>query len=171
MRACDDNPDGGARIYLDQLVLPNRSLSRRGMWVVLGIIAAFNGLTTVFLLVIGAYPVPFFLGLDLVGVGIAFAVIEHRRKTRYEQVRVSSDAVEVLRRSGGAARAVWSTSPAFTRVLLDGSDEDAPRLTLASSGRELGIATDLGAEGRRRLAVDLNAAIALARNERYFGEA
>ncbi len=114
---------------------------------------------------------PFFVGLDLVGLGVAFAVIEHRRKTHYEQLRVSSDAVEVLRRQGGVARSVWSTAPVFTRVLLDTSDEDAPRLSLASSGRELRIGTDLGPDRRLRLASDLQAAIRQARNERYFGEA
>ena len=151
--------------------MPNGSLSRRGMWIVLGVIAAFNGLTVAFLLIIGAYPVPIFVGLDLVGLGVAFAVIEHRRKTHYELLRVSSDAVEVMRRQGGVARSVWSTPPAFTRVMLDTTDEDAPQLSLISSGRVLGIGSGLGADRRRRLAAELQVAISLAKNERYLGEA
>lgn len=171
MAALEDNPDGGPRIYLDRPILPNQSLSRRGMYVVLGVLAVFNGLTTLFLLAIHAYPVPFFLGLDLVGVGVAFAVIDHRRKTRFEQIRVSSDAVEVLRRHGGVPRSVWSTPPAFTRVELDQADEDCPRLTLNSSGRAVSIAMHMGGDGRAHLADEIRLAIAAARNERYLDEA
>ena len=41
-----------APIYMDAQITPNRSLSDRGMKVVLGIVIAFNALVALFLLVL-----------------------------------------------------------------------------------------------------------------------
>jgi uncharacterized membrane protein len=153
------------RVYLDRTVEPNRSLSRRGMIVVLCILALFNLFTAVFMIVIGAYPAPIFLGADMVAVGAAFWVIDRRRSTRTERVTVTSDRVEVYQ--AGASTAVWSTAPGFTRVLLEDPAADLPRLQLASSGKFVDLARHLGPDGRIRLAEELEAAIFRARSERH----
>ena len=157
----------GPRIYFVREIRPNRSLSRGAIVVVLAIFAAFNLFTTVFLLIIHAYPVPFFLGLDMVGVTLAFVVLDRRQNSRIEQVRVSSDEVRVVRRPKGKSLTVWSSAPAFTRVAMDETDEDQPRVALTSSGRRFDIGLELGASGRTQLAQELERAILAARSERY----
>ena len=152
-------------VYLDRAVEPNRSLSRRGMWVVLGVLAVFNLFTAGFMILIGAYPAPIFLGADMIAVSAAFFVMDRRRTARAERVTVTSDRVEVFR--AGAEAAVWSTAPGFTRVVLDDPDADLPRLRLASAGRFLDLGTHVGPETRTRLAGELEAAIHRARNERH----
>ena len=147
-------------VYLDRAVEPNRSLSRRGMWVVLGVLAVFNLFTAGFMILIGAYPAPIFLGADMIAVSAAFFVMDRRRTARAERVTVTSDRVEVFR--AGAEAAVWSTAPGFTRVVLDDPDAD-----LASAGRFLDLGTHVGPETRTRLAGELEAAIHRARNERH----
>lgn len=156
-----------ATVYLDLPVTPNNSLSRRGMVGVLCLLGAFNIFTAIFMIVIGAYPAPIFLGADMVAVSVAFYQIDRRRLRQAERVRISTDRVEVYRTSGGKPIPVWNTAPGFTRVVLVGTDLDLPVLTLASAGRSLPIGADLGGDGRRKLAADIEAAIIAARNERY----
>ena len=166
MTAVSSHPSTDApQVYLDRTVEPNRSLSRRGMVVVLCILAIFNLFTAVFMIVIGAYPAPIFLGADMLAVGTAFWVIDRRRSARTERVTVTSDRVEVYH--AGAPTAVWSTAPGFTRVLLDDPEADLPRLQLASSGRFVDLARHVGSESRIRLAAELETAILRARSERH----
>ncbi len=160
-----DAPGFSPVVYLDRAVEPNRSLSRRGMWVVLGLLAVFNLFTAGFMIVIGAYPAPIFLGADMIAVSAAFWVMDRRRTARVERVTVTSDRVEVFRAGGPAA--VWSTAPGFTRVLLDDPDADLPRLRIASAGRFLDLGTHVGPDARTVLAAELDAAIRQARNERH----
>ena len=112
---------GGARIYLDAPVAPNNSLSRRGMMVVLSVIGAFNVFTAIFMLVIGAYPAPIFLGADMAAVSLAFFLLDRRRLHRTERILVSTDRVEVYRRlegkEGRGPRPAQSLSQLFRQVL------------------------------------------------------
>ena len=158
-----------ATIYLDRPVQPNNSLSRRGMLLVLGVLAAFNLLTAVFMIIIGAYPAPIFLGLDMAAVGLAFFLIDRRRAQKLERIKVSTDRVEVYRAVRGRPETIWTTATGFTRVILDQADDDLPVISLASAGRFLCVGTDLGGEGRRQLAAEIEAAIWAARRERYSG--
>ena len=63
-----------APIYMDAQIPPNRSLSDRGMKVVLGIVIAFNALVALFLLVLHAPVVLPFLGLDVLGIWLALGM-------------------------------------------------------------------------------------------------
>ena len=152
-------------VYLDHAVEPNRSLSRQGMLIVLGVLLVFNLFTAGFMIVIGAYPAPIFLGADMIAVTAAFWIMDRRRSLRAERVTVTSDRVEVYR--AGAPAAVWSTAPGFTRVMLEDPDADLPRLRLASAGRYLDLGAHVGPAARTRLAGELQDAIRRAREERH----
>jgi uncharacterized membrane protein len=153
-------------LYMDAVLTPNRSLSRKGLWVLLGLFCAANLLICVFLLAIGAFPVPIFLGLDVIGVLIAFRV-SNRRARIAERVRVSADLVEVLREGGGRSHVMWSSPTAFTQVSLDQAEPGGLRLRLRLAGRALTLASDLGPEERADFAVALQKAIRTARDERH----
>jgi uncharacterized membrane protein len=160
-----DAPRSAPVVYLDRSVEPNRSLSRRGMLVVLALLAAFNLFTAGFMIVIGAYPAPIFLGADMIAVSAAFWVMDRRRTARTERVTVTSDRVEVYR--ADMAGALWSTAPGFTRVVIDDPDADLPRLRIASAGKFLDVGAHVGPEARTVLAGELEAAIQRARSERH----
>ena len=141
---------------------PQRSLSPRGLLVLLGVLLVWNALICGFLLLIGAWPVPFFLGLDLVGVTVAFLVSNRRARTG-ERVTVSAEAVTVERGEGAV---VWTAPPAWTQVLKAGPGSRAP-LRLASSGRTVAVGSTLGAAERRRFGQALEHAVAAARQARW----
>jgi uncharacterized membrane protein len=146
-----------ATLYMDATITPNRSLSKRGLYVLLGILAFYNVVVAIFLVAIGAFPVPVFLGLDFAGVALAFHV-SNRRALKAERVRVSAERVEVRRRD----KTVWSSPTAFTQVA---AAERAVELRL--SGKSLGVARALSPRERRAFAEALERAIATAKRERY----
>ena len=52
-----------APLHMDAVLSPTRSLSRTGLYVLLGVLALFNLLVAVLFLVMGAWPAPIFLGI------------------------------------------------------------------------------------------------------------
>ena len=157
----------GAHVYMDALLTPNRSLSNRGLWVLMGVLVAYNLLVAIFLVVIGAFPVPIFLGLDFVGLFIAFRV-NNRRAGRAERVHVTADRVQVSHRQApGREHTVWTSPTAFTRVAVERVGEHESRVRLRLSGRFMCVGASLGPEERSGFAEALQQAIRKARLERY----
>jgi uncharacterized membrane protein len=150
------------QLYMDAVITPNRSLSRRGLYLVMGVMVAYNLVVALFMLAIGAFPVPIFLGLDVAGMALAFHISNLRAK-RAERVRVSATSVEVVRRDV----TVWSSPTAFTTVALEDADDHHARVELRLSGRSLTVGDRLSPLERGAFADALQRAIAAARAERY----
>ena len=155
-----------ARIHLDTLISPERSLPMTGFKVLLGALIAINLIIGGVFLAMGAWPAPIFLGLDVLGVWIAFRVSYRRAATR-ERVRITADRVEVVRELGDKTREVWTSPTAFTRVDLDRSGRHGAEVRLALSNKRLRIGQALGPSQREDLAAAIEAAIASARAERH----
>ena len=156
-----------AHVYMDALLTPNRSLSKRGLWVLLGVLVVYNLLVMSFLLLIGAFPVPIFLGLDFAGVLIAFRV-SNRRAGRAERVHVTADRVQVSHcHPQGREHTVWSSPTAFTRVAVERAGEHETRVRLRLSGRTLSLGASLSPQERCTFAEALEHAIRSARSARY----
>jgi uncharacterized membrane protein len=145
---------------MDAVIRPNRSLSPRGLKILLGFVIGWNLVLAVFCLAIGAFPVPVFLGLDVLGVWIAFRV-SNRRAQRTEHVRVDADRVTVARDWGGGEKQVWSSPTAFTRIE---PVEGAVRVVM--SGKAVWVAQALSAPERSDFARALQTAVLEARKER-----
>jgi len=151
---------------MDDPIRPHRSLSKQGLTIVLGVMAAYNLLVAVFMLAIGAFPVPIFLGVDVIAVMIAFAV-SNRRAGRGERVQVTPDEVRVIREHGSASQTLWTSPTAFTRVEIDKADGKVAHIRLRLSGRSLAIGAALGPTQRTAFAARLQAAIRSALAERH----
>ena len=156
-----------ADLYMDAVITPNASLSKRGFALVIAALAAVNAIMAVFFLVVGALPVPIFLGLDLLGVFVAFKV-SYRRARTVERVQVSADAVRVRYENPRGARTVWSSPTAFTAVALEGTGHDG-RVRLSLSGRRLTVGAALSPNERMDFGQALQQAVRRARSERYAG--
>ena len=107
-----------ARLYLDAAIAPTRSLPRKGLLILMGVVIAINLLVGTGFVLMGAAPIPIFLGLDVVGIGLAFWASGRQARPR-ERVQVTADQVTVLRETRRGAQAVWSSPTAFTRVRLE----------------------------------------------------
>ena len=155
-----------AHIHLDRVITPERSLPLAGFKVLLGVLIAVNLVVGGVFLAMGAWPAPIFLGLDVLGLYIAFRVSYRRAATR-QRVVVTADQVRVLRERAGVTTALWASPTAFTRVDLDRTGRHGAQLRLAVSGKRLRIGQALGPRQLEDLAEAIEAAIRSARAERH----
>jgi len=159
-----------ALLYMDAMITPNRSLPRVGFYWLLGVLIVFNLIMAAFFVVMGAFPVPVFLGLDVLGVFIAFRVSYARGKLA-ERVRVSAEEVHVAYEAQGRSRTVWRSPTAFTAVALEQAGQHEARVRLRLSGRRLTVGQALSPKERGEFADALERAILTARAERHAGAA
>jgi uncharacterized membrane protein len=145
-------------LYMDAEITPHRSLPRIGFVVLLSLVAAANGIAGTVFFMMGAWPAPVFLGLDVLALWIAFRA-SYRTGLRAERVKVSSAEVTVLR----SEREVWRSPTHFTQVALERAGEHDSRVTLSLSGKRLSIARVLSPAERADFAAALERAIAEAR--------
>jgi uncharacterized membrane protein len=155
-----------ARLHMDAVLTPTRSLSKAGLYVLLGVLAAFNILLAILFLAVGAKPIPIFLGFDFLAVLLAFH-LSYRQARRRERVQVSADEVRVVHEIGARQRTVWRSPTAFTRVELEAPGEPELKVTLALSRARLVVGGQVSPQERADFARALEAAIRSARAERY----
>lgn len=154
------------RLHLDEVIVPHRSLPKRGFIILIAAIVVLNIAVGVVAVILGGPAVPIFLGLDVLSVCIAFRV-SYLQANRHERVQVTADHVQVTRELGNRSTTVWRSPTTFTRVLLAEPSEHEAHVRLALSRKRLTIGAALGAEGRRRLARKVDDAIRAAQKERY----
>jgi len=155
-----------AILYMDQVLTPHRSLSRKGFHWLIGVIIAFNIAVGALFVALKAFPVPIFLGVDVLAVILAFRA-NYRGAALTERVQVSAEAVTVLHQFGQRAKTVWRSPTAFTRVEVDAEGEHEARVHLTMSGRSVIVGAALSPGERGDLAQALRGAIKQARSERY----
>lgn len=154
-----------AALYMDAIITPNRSLSKRGFHVLIGGLLFINACWAAFFLFLGAPPIPIFLGIDVLAVFVAFKV-SYAAGRRLERVQVSADQVTVTHEWGRRSRMVWTSPTAFTRVDFHNDNGDASVL-LRLSDRALSLGDMLSPAERSDFAAALERAIRRARTERH----
>ncbi len=148
--------------FMDAVITPNRSLSRKGFIILISVMTAINAATAALFYSIGAAPIPFFLCLDLIAVIVAFSV--GRRAGSDERIQVTADEVRVLMRGReGDEHVVWTSPTALTKVDLVGDAGDARDLSIRLSNRRLPVAKTLSRPERLAFAQALHQAIGQAR--------
>ncbi|HWD67180.1 MAG TPA: DUF2244 domain-containing protein [Caulobacteraceae bacterium] len=148
--------------YMDAVIRPHRSLSRRGFIILIAALTGINSLTALLFLALHAVVVPLFIGLDVIV--LVVALIASRRAARsLERVQVTSAEVRVVRETPRGEHTVWLSPTAFTRVALVDEDGDDPDLQIRLSDRGVAVAKALTRSERRDFAVALERAIRRAR--------
>ncbi|MCE3290152.1 MAG: hypothetical protein K0R83_2164 [Caulobacter sp.] len=155
-----------AALYMDAVIAPNRSMGGVGFKIVLGVLAGMAAVVSVFFFIIGAWPAPLFLGLDVVLVYLALKA-SFRALDRRERLRVSAETVEVIEERDGVSRTVWTSPTAFTNVDLEALGEHEMRVRLRLSGKRRSVGKALSPPEREALGQALREAIRRARTERY----
>jgi uncharacterized membrane protein len=153
------------RTYMDAVITPHRSLSERGFIILISVVTLANCCSAAVFVYMGAVLVPFFLGLDVLAVIVAF-MASFRAARRVERVQVTARDVVVTHEAPNWSRVVWESPTAFTRVAVETEDEHTVGLRLAISGREVAVAQALSPRERGEFAKALQQAIWDARQER-----
>ena len=91
--------------YMDAVITPHRSLSRRGFIVLISVLTLINIATAAVFVAIGAGLVPVFLGLDVIALAVAL-IASNRSGQGRERVQVTAAEVRVVLETRRGARRV-----------------------------------------------------------------
>ena len=141
------------------LLYPNRSLSRDGFRRVLGLVIGINLLNAFVYFQVGAWPVAFFCGLDILIVWLAFQA-SYASGRRHERVMLTDDALWVSRVLPSGHETRWRLDPMAARVRIDRPVRHETQLRLVQRGRTLVLGSFLSPEERGELAAALDGALA-----------
>ncbi len=145
------------------LLTPHRSLGNTGFLIVMGLISGLSFVAGLMFLLLGAWPVMPFLGLDVVLIYWAFRA-NYRAAAAYEEVTVTPSELRVKKVSHRGKVNEWSLNPVWTSLDRETHEEyGLLRLFLVSRGRKLTVGGFLGPDERESFAKALSAAIGEAK--------
>jgi len=157
------DPDATEPKIFSALLTPHRSLNRTGFLVVMALLSVVSFAAGVAFLIMGAWPVVGFFGLDALAIYWAFR-INFRRAKAYEEISVTSSELRLRRVSHRGDVMEWVFNPLWVPVDQVAHEEfGIERLYLVSKGRRVAIASFLGADEKASFAKALVAALASAR--------
>jgi uncharacterized membrane protein len=145
-------------VHFDAVLHPHRSLSPRGFTIVMILVGAISFAGGMAFLMMGAWPVFGFFGLDALLIWLAFKA-NFRDGSRYEQVRLTDSALELRRVEPDGAEARWAFQPYWTRVLV----EPSGCLVLRSRGEAVEFGRFLADDEKESFRAALDGALRQAR--------
>jgi uncharacterized membrane protein len=155
--------DPAARRILSVRLYPHRSLTRRNFHLLMMLFAAVSFATTVPFMLLGAWPVAGFMGLDVALFYFAFRA-NFRAARAYEDVRVTPLELHFAKVSPRGLRAEWRFNPSWVYLHKEDHEEfGIQRLALVSRGQSVEIGHFLGPDEKARFAEGLSLALAEAR--------
>jgi uncharacterized membrane protein len=157
------NDPGGEPTLFSAVLTPHRSLSATGFVIVMTMVGGVSFTAGMVFLVLGAWPVFGFFGLDVLLIYLAFRA-NYRSGTAFEEVSVKPSQLLVRKVSHRGSVSEWSLNPAWVRLEREVHAEfGIERLLLVSHGRKLSIAGFLSPDEKASFAGALAAAIGAAR--------
>jgi uncharacterized membrane protein len=145
------------------VITPHRSLNSTGFLIVMLAIGGLSFASGVMFLMLGAWPVFGFLGLDVLLVYWAFRA-NFRAARAYEEVTVTATELTVRKVSQHGAVREWTLNPVWVRLDRAVHEEfGIERLFLVSHGRRLSVANFLSPDEKASFATALAAALGEAK--------
>ena len=142
----------------DAILQPNTSLEPRGFLLLMVAIASVAFVVGMIFMLLGAWPVLGFFGLDVALIYLAFKA-NYRQARTYETVRLSEGALVVARISPSGKVQRWRFQPYWLKVDIDAPVKHDSQLVISSHGKRLKIGTFLTADERVELAGALRGAL------------
>src|SRR5882757_7764870 len=142
---------------------PHRSLNRTGFLVLMAFLTAVSFAAGIAFLLMGAWPVFGFFGLDVLVIYWAFR-INFRRAAAIEEISVTPSELRVRRVSHRGHVVEWVLNPLWVRLDQKTHAEfGIERLYLVSRGRHVSIGSFLGPDEKASFAKALMAALQAAK--------
>src|SRR5712672_3925592 len=154
-----DNPEPAQPEWFSALLTPHRSLNRTGFLVLMGFLSAVSFVAGLAFLLMGAWPVFGFFGLDVLAIYWAFRV-NFRDAKATEEIRVTPSELRVRRVSHRGHVVEWVLNPLWVQLDQKTHAEfGIEKLYLVSKGRRISVASFLGAEENTSSAKNITAAL------------
>ncbi len=147
----------------EAVVVPHRSLSRRGMLILVGAMCLLGLVVTVVFTLLGAWPVA---GFDVIDVALAVLLlrINARARRSSETLTLTDRALHVVRRDHDGRETRRSLPQGWLNAVLEERPGRVPALWLMARGAREEVAAALGEAEKRDLAASLRAALHRSRN-------
>jgi uncharacterized membrane protein len=159
----DFDPQAPQPELFSALLTPHRSLNRTGFLVLMGFLSAVSFAAGLAFLLMGAWPVFGFFGLDMLAIYWAFRV-NFRDAKATEEIRMTPSELRIRRVSHRGDVVEWVLNPLWVQLDQKTHAEfGIEKLYLVSKGRSISIARFLGADEKASFAKALNAALQAAR--------
>jgi uncharacterized membrane protein len=154
----EDTPENQAPARFRAILHPHRSLGPSGFLILMLALGTVSFIAGMAFLMMGAWPVFGFFGLDVLLVYIAFK-LNYRSGRTYELVELTSDVLSVthVEPSGKAQR--FEFSAYWVRVRLSEEVDGRTYLKLASHGKEFEFGRFLTDDEKRDFAKALSSAL------------
>jgi uncharacterized membrane protein len=158
----DFDPEAQPELF-SALLTPHRSLSRAGFVAVMTFVTIISFAAGLAFLLMGAWPVFGFFGLDVLAIYWAFR-INFRHAIASEEIRVTPCELRVRRISHRGHVVEFVFNPLWVRLdQIIHPEVGIEKLYLVSKGRRVAIASFLGPEEKASFAKALTAALQAAR--------
>src|SRR5271156_1307116 len=145
------------------LLTPHRSLNRTGFLVLMAALSVISFAAGVAFLLMGAWPVFGFFGLDVLAVYWAFR-INFRDARATEEISMTPSELRVRRVSHRGHVVEWVLNPLWVRLEQKAHAEfGIERLYLVSRGRHISVGSYLGPDEKASFAKALTAALQAAK--------
>jgi uncharacterized membrane protein len=162
----DALPPEPEKLLFEATVKPHRSLSRKGMMLVVAFLFAGSLTVTSLMFLLGAWPVIGFNGADLL---LALFLLRlNVRAARAREIITLSAAALRIKTTDLRGRSWQQTLPPYwLKVSLQERPGTVPKLLLSSRGGQTEVARQLGETEKRDLAAALTGALARLRSPRF----
>lgn len=130
------------------LLTPHRSLSPRGFLIFMGLISLICFGTGFAFMLLGAWPVMGFMGLDVLLIYWAFKRNYHDAKI-FESINLTAKELTLERVYPSGRRQTWQFNPFWVRVGLEEHSSGATKMRLISHGKTLDFGSFLSDDERR----------------------
>lgn len=137
---------------------PHRSLSPRGFLILMAAVGGVSFITGLVFLIMGAWPVMGFFGLDVALVYVAFK-LNYRSGHAHEIVELTPDLLSVTRVTPAGASQRFEFNPYWARVRLSQAPDGRTDLKITSHGKDFSFGRLLNDDERREFAGVLQQAL------------
>ena len=155
--------DASQRPVFDATITPHRSLGQNGFRIVMTLVCLASVISSIPFVVLGAWPVAGFFGLDIIALFIAFKVNFNAARA-FERIVVTPLEVLLRKVSHHGGEKIWRSNPAWTKLEReDDEDYGLLELNLVSRGQRTVVASALSPQEREGFALALGSALAKAK--------
>ena len=147
----------------EAVIVPHRSLSRRGTLILVGAMCSLGLAVTVVFVLLGAWPVA---GFDVLDVALAVLLLRMNGRARRarETLTLTGQALHVVRRDPAGRESRRSLPQGWLNAVLEERAGRVPALWLVTRGVREEVGAALGEIEKRDLATALRAALHRSRN-------
>ncbi|WP_181700384.1 DUF2244 domain-containing protein [Chthonobacter albigriseus] len=152
-----------AQPFFSARLTPYRSLGPSGFVALMAIVSALCFGSGVMFLVVGAWPVFWFMGLDVLIVYVAFR-LSYDKAREFEEIHVSAEDVHIIRVSHRGEIREHHLNPFWVRLnVVRLEDEGVVQVSLVSHGKSQPVGAFLNPADRESFAQALGNALVTAR--------